>query len=252
MHPASGLVTALEPVMRACSGVWIAHGSGSADRETVDRHDHVRVPPGEESYHDAPRVAHRRAGEGLLLRLLQRRACGRLPRRPRAAAVPRRGLAITTGRSTRSSPKRCATKSIQTTRSFSFRTITSRSAPGMIRKRLPRATVIMFWHIPWPNAERMGICPVARRAAGWHARQQHCRAFTRSFTATTFWIPWTAYLEARIDREQNAVVMQGHAHVRCGLIRSRSSGPCAGLTRRQVRRIAALRCGATRVSRRTR
>ncbi len=50
-HPASGLVTALEPIMRACSGVWVAHGSGSADRETVDRNDHVRVPPGEESYH---------------------------------------------------------------------------------------------------------------------------------------------------------------------------------------------------------
>src|SRR4029077_10199125 len=49
-HPASGLVTALEPVMRACSGVWVAHGSGSADRETVDRKDHVHVPPGEESY----------------------------------------------------------------------------------------------------------------------------------------------------------------------------------------------------------
>ncbi|HYR00445.1 MAG TPA: trehalose-6-phosphate synthase, partial [Casimicrobiaceae bacterium] len=44
-HPASGLVTALEPVMRACSGVWIAHGSGSADRETVDRRDRVAVPP---------------------------------------------------------------------------------------------------------------------------------------------------------------------------------------------------------------
>jgi len=33
-HPASGLVTALEPVMRACSGVWVAHGSGSADRSS--------------------------------------------------------------------------------------------------------------------------------------------------------------------------------------------------------------------------
>ncbi len=50
-HPASGLVTALEPIMRACSGVWVAHGSGSADRETVDRNDHVRVPPDEKSYH---------------------------------------------------------------------------------------------------------------------------------------------------------------------------------------------------------
>ena len=49
-HPASGLVTALEPVMRACSGVWVAHGSGSADREVVDGKDRVLVPPGEESY----------------------------------------------------------------------------------------------------------------------------------------------------------------------------------------------------------
>ena len=45
-RPASGLVTALEPVMRACSGTWIAHGSGSADRETVDRHDRVAGPAG--------------------------------------------------------------------------------------------------------------------------------------------------------------------------------------------------------------
>nr|AIA88324.1 CAZy families GT20 protein [uncultured Sideroxydans sp.] len=43
-QPASGLVTALEPVMRACSGTWIAHGSGSADREVVDDGDRVAVP----------------------------------------------------------------------------------------------------------------------------------------------------------------------------------------------------------------
>jgi trehalose 6-phosphate synthase len=44
-RPASGLVTALEPIMRACSGTWIAHGSGTADRESVDAHDRVAVPP---------------------------------------------------------------------------------------------------------------------------------------------------------------------------------------------------------------
>ena len=44
------MVTALEPVMRACSGTWVAHGSGSADREVVDRSDHVRVPPEDPSY----------------------------------------------------------------------------------------------------------------------------------------------------------------------------------------------------------
>lgn len=49
-RPASGLVTAVEPVMRACSGTWIAHGSGSADRGVVDAGDRVRVPPGQDDY----------------------------------------------------------------------------------------------------------------------------------------------------------------------------------------------------------
>jgi hypothetical protein len=49
-RPASGLVTAVEPVMRACSGTWIAHGSGTADRDVVDRHDRVSLPPGQNEY----------------------------------------------------------------------------------------------------------------------------------------------------------------------------------------------------------
>src|SRR5438552_15246069 len=48
--PASGVVTALEPVLRACKGIWIANGSGSADREVVDAHDRLRVAPGRPSY----------------------------------------------------------------------------------------------------------------------------------------------------------------------------------------------------------
>ncbi|MBI1789620.1 MAG: trehalose-6-phosphate synthase [Acidobacteria bacterium] len=45
MEPASGMVAALDPIMRACGGVWVAHGSGDGDRETVDQYGHVRVPP---------------------------------------------------------------------------------------------------------------------------------------------------------------------------------------------------------------
>ena len=48
--PASGMVTALEPIMRACSGTWVAHGSGTADRQVVDSHDRIRVPPEDPSY----------------------------------------------------------------------------------------------------------------------------------------------------------------------------------------------------------
>src|SRR5579872_1263559 len=48
--PASGVVTALEPVLIACDGTWIAHGSGNADREVVDEHDHLLVPPDHPTY----------------------------------------------------------------------------------------------------------------------------------------------------------------------------------------------------------
>src|SRR5580704_3210865 len=48
--PASGVVTALEPVLDACHGTWIANGSGSADREVVDAHDHLQVPPTRPTY----------------------------------------------------------------------------------------------------------------------------------------------------------------------------------------------------------
>jgi trehalose 6-phosphate synthase len=81
-------------------------------------------------------------------------------------------------------------------------------APRLIRERLPRATVIMFWHIPWPNSERLGICPWRREILegmlgnsiiGFHT-QVHCNNFIDSVDR---------FLEARIDREQNAVVQQG-------------------------------------------
>ena len=48
--PASGLTVALDPMMRACGGVWVAHGSGSADREVVDDRNRVMVPPDDPSY----------------------------------------------------------------------------------------------------------------------------------------------------------------------------------------------------------
>ena len=50
MVPASGLVTALEPVLQACEGTWVAHGSGNADRDVVDEQDHIAVPPHRPTY----------------------------------------------------------------------------------------------------------------------------------------------------------------------------------------------------------
>ena len=50
VQPVGGVVSALDPVMQACGGVWIAHGNGSADRTVVDFYDHVQVPPTNPSY----------------------------------------------------------------------------------------------------------------------------------------------------------------------------------------------------------
>ncbi|HEX3879615.1 MAG TPA: trehalose-6-phosphate synthase [Bryobacteraceae bacterium] len=207
-HPASGLVTALEPVMIACSGVWIAHGAGSADRETVDRHDHVRVPPGEESYHirrvwlsDAEQQGYYYgfANEGLwpLCHVAHARPIFRSEDWRQYRAVNQKFADAVCSEVDSKDP-------IILVQDYHFAL-----APAMIRKRLPTATVIVFWHIPWPNAEQMGICPwrneileglLGSSILGFHT-QLHANNFLDSVDR---------YLETRIDREHNAVVMQGH------------------------------------------
>jgi len=51
LRPASGLVTALDPVLRASGGVWIANGAGDADKDVVDKNDRIMVPPDKPSYY---------------------------------------------------------------------------------------------------------------------------------------------------------------------------------------------------------
>jgi trehalose 6-phosphate synthase len=207
-HPASGLVTALEPVMRACSGVWVAHGSGDADRETVDRNDHVSVPPGEESYHirrvwlseeEQQGYYYGFSNEGLWP------LCHVAHARPAFRAEDwRQYLTVNQKFADAVCSEVDSKEPIILVQDYHFAL-----APAMIRKRLPAATVIMFWHIPWPNAETMGICPrrnalleglLGSSIVGFHT-QLHCNNFMDSVYR---------YLETRIDREHNAVVMRGH------------------------------------------
>jgi trehalose 6-phosphate synthase len=203
LHPASGLVTALEPVMRACSGVWVAHGSGSADRETVDAHDRVRVPPGEESYQvrrvwlsDAEEKGYYYgfANEGLwpLCHVAHTRPVFRAEDYEHYVAVNRKFAQAVCEEVDSDDP-------IVLVQDYHFAL-----APKMIRDRLPRATIITFWHTPWPNAERFGICPwhqeliaglLGSSVVGFHT-QLHCNNFIDSVDT---------FMESRIDRETNAV-----------------------------------------------
>jgi trehalose 6-phosphate synthase len=206
-HPASGLVTALEPVMRACSGVWVAHGSGTADREAVDRHDRVSVPPGEASYHirrvwlseeEEKGYYYGFSNEGLwpLCHVAHARPIFRAEDWRHYRAVNQKFADAVCSETDSDDP-------IILVQDYHFAL-----APAMIRKRLPAATIITFWHIPWPNAERMGICPwrndllsglLGSSILGFHT-QLHCNNFFDSADR---------YLETRIDREANAVIVQG-------------------------------------------
>jgi trehalose 6-phosphate synthase len=207
VHPASGLVTALEPVMRACSGTWIAHGSGGADRETVDRHDRVKVPPGEESYAirrvwltgDEERgYYYGFSNEGLwpLCHVAHTRPEFRATDWVQYERVNRRFAEAVCEEVDGPDP-------VVLVQDYHFAL-----APRMIREHLPRATIISFWHIPWPNAERFGICPWEREVldgllgssiVGFQT-QQHCNNFVESVDR---------YLESRIDRERQSIVQGG-------------------------------------------
>jgi trehalose 6-phosphate synthase len=204
LHPASGLVTALEPVMRACSGVWVAHGSGSGDRDTVDGQGRIRVPPGEESYwlrrvwlteEEENGYYYGFSNEGLwpLCHVAHTRPIFRAADWQHYVDVNQKFADAVCQEVDSADP-------IVLVQDYHFAL-----APRMIRKRLPRATILSFWHIPWPNPERIGICPwreeliagmLGSSIIGFHT-QQHCNHFLESVDA---------YMESRIDRETNAVI----------------------------------------------
>jgi trehalose-6-phosphate synthase len=80
--------------------------------------------------------------------------------------------------------------------------------PAMIRKRLPRATILTFWHIPWPNPESFSICPwgtsllegmLGSTIVGFHTRY-HCKNFMETVDSN---------LEARIGHEHSTVTFNG-------------------------------------------
>jgi alpha,alpha-trehalose-phosphate synthase [UDP-forming] len=202
-RPASGLVTAVEPVMRACSGTWIAHGSGSADAQTVDACDRVPAPPGLGEYtlrriwlseEEEQGYYYGFANEGLWP------LCH--------VAHVRPVFRETDWQAYRQVNQRFADAVVQEARSedpvvlvqdYHFALV-----PAMIRARLPRATILTFWHIPWPNPESFGICPWRREILqgmlgstilGFHTRF-HCKNFIETVDR---------YLEARIEHEHSTI-----------------------------------------------
>lgn len=206
--PASGLVTALEPIMRACSGTWIAHGSGNADREVVDKNDHIRVPPDNPSYQirrvwltkeEEQGYYYGFANEGLwaLCHIAHTRPTFRSQDWNQYVAVNKKFADAVVEEAKTDNP-------VVLVQDYHFALL-----PKMIKERLPKATVITFWHIPFPNPEVFGICPwreelldglLGSSILGFHTRF-HCNNFIEAVDR---------FMESRIDRETSTISYRGN------------------------------------------
>jgi len=207
--PASGLVTALEPILLACDGTWIAHGSGDADRQTVDKHDHIQVPP------DDPRYTLRRvwlskneeegyyygfANEGLwpLCHIAHTRPVFRARDFEHYREANRKfAKAVLEEMEGTENP-------MLLIQDYHFALL-----PQMIKQARPDARVAIFWHIPWPNPEAFNICPWQRELLegllgadliGFHI-QSHCDNFLETANRA---------LECRVEWEHFAVNRESH------------------------------------------
>jgi trehalose 6-phosphate synthase len=206
--PASGLITAMEPILKACSGLWIASGSGDADKETVDKHNKVEVPP------DAPKYTLRRlwltkeeenhfyygfSNEGLwpLCHIAHTRPTFRNDDWRYYKKVNEEfAKAVLDETKNEEEP-------FILIQDFHFALL-----PELIKKEKPKAKVAIFWHIPWPNPESFGICPWQREILkgmlgadliGFHT-QYHCNHFLETVNNA---------LESRVLWENFSVKMGG-------------------------------------------
>ncbi len=207
--PPGGLVTAMEPVLRACGGTWVAHGSGDADRETADSQGRLRVPP------DAPQYTLRRvwlepheeqgyyygfANEGLWP------LCHIAHTRPTFRASDWTQYARVNAKFAEAALEEIANLEEPY---LLIQDYHSALLPRLIKERRPDARIALFWHIPWPNPEAFGICPWGRELLhgmlgadliGFHT-QFHCNNFLDTVDRM---------LESRIDWERFTINRADH------------------------------------------
>jgi alpha,alpha-trehalose-phosphate synthase [UDP-forming] len=207
--PPSGLVTAIEPMLLACDGVWVAHGSGSEDATVVDEFDRLKVPPQDPRYtlrrvwltpEEEARYYDGFANEGLwpLCHIAHTRPIFRASDWEAYQAVNRKFAdAVLHEMEGSANP-------IVFVQDYHFALL-----PRMVKMARPDARVAIFWHIPWPNPEAFGICPwqgelleglLGADLIGFHI-PLHCNNFLDTVDRV---------LESRTDREHNSVRRHGH------------------------------------------
>jgi len=208
MRPASGLVTGLDPVLRACGGLWVAHGAGDADRRTADASGCIPVPP-EDARYTLKRVWITKeeeqgyyygfSNEGLwpLCHLTHERPTFRASDWEHYVRANKRfadAVLAEIG----------SEKAVVMVQDYQLALV-----PGFLKAARPDLRVGLFWHIPWPNAEAFRICPyraelltgmLGADLIGFHL-QQHCNNFLESVDRM---------VEAKLDRDRFSAELKGH------------------------------------------
>jgi len=207
IRPASGVVTAIDPIMRACGGTWIAHGSGNADRKFTNSKDKLGVPPEDNRYilkrvwlskSEEEGYYYGFANEGLwpLCHITHTRPIFRESDWQMYEKVNQKFAdSILT-----ELPVKNPFVFIQ---DYHFTLLAK-----MIKEKRPDVRIALFWHIPWPNPEVFSTCPYQKQILegmlacdliGFHV-QSHCN----NFLETT-----NKLLESRVDTEKFSVVRFG-------------------------------------------
>ena len=206
-RPASGLVTGIEPILRACGGTWIGHGGGSADRFHSDADGRVAVPPAAPEYtlrrvwienEEYERYYSGFANEGLWP------LCHLAHTQPAFRTADWAAYRNVNEKFAGAAAEEAGAGGMVLIQDYHFALV-----PRLLRERAPHLVTSLFWHIPWPNAEVFGICPwkesllegmLGADVVGFHTRQ-----YALNFIDTV-----QRNVECRVDAEQMSVTFGGH------------------------------------------
>jgi trehalose 6-phosphate synthase len=213
VRPASGLTTALDPVMRVCGGAWVAHGSGDADRDVSDERGRVAVPPESPAYTLRRVWLTREEEEGYYYGFANEALwpfCHVAFTRPKFDPADweqyrrvNRKFADAVLDEIDDHP------AVVFVQDYHFALL-----PRLLRDARPDLVVLHFWHVPWPNRETFRICPwkeelldglLGNDLMSFHV-QDHCNNFLETVDRL---------VESRVDLEAFSVTRGGHVtHVR--------------------------------------
>lgn len=204
-RPASGLVTAIEPMLAATGGTWIAHASGSADRARTPAGGREAAPPGRAAYtlrrlwtDDAvyEKYYNGMANESLWP------LCHQAYVKPAFRAADWEAYEDVNASFAAAAARECGPDGVLLVQDYHFALL-----PELVRRRAPHVPSSFFWHIPWPNADVVATFPRKERLLegmlgadiiGFHTPQ-----FCLNFLETV-----RRYLPVRVDLDEMSIAFK--------------------------------------------